>query len=706
MKYKLKNRLFAALALSGASFCWPATTTFGQDDDYGFIQAVESAKDSPQTATVKQLLQPPIVAGQASALQAKRVALMPQAKSRPAINAGAAPVPFASSNVYGGAYIPQPANAGSASQASFRELPGADSKAKQVGYSAQLLMPQSQEGVRAERDVPPIITTASETASKPLTVNSLPPIIGVSAQDDLPPIVLMVQDPDEDSSELPPVVSSTGVQNLVPPVVTGPLDKSKSTPPLLPPVRYADNDSDTSMVESTYLMNAAGSIGQQASNVQASGFGDGPLAMQDAPPAVNFGVAEPMQASPGALPGQLDAPALDVPGLIGPIDPVMPEPVQLPTESPADMNQMMAPTVGNGLPLQPTVTDSPVFNSVVGDASTMSGGSVCGCQNCGTNGCYNPSEIAGTFNSCGCNSMARRYMIAEVLYFDREDGFINNSNFGTLNNFDPEAGWRFTIGRRTDSTRGREISYMGTLAIEQTRNAVQPGGLIQSRFVPADGFNGGNMRAFFNATEQSQAKETFLHSLEFNRVKWGWDVMKSFVGLRYFLVDDSYSMFSQSAAVAPSFANPAGIPAEQGFFQMDAVNHLIGPHIGGELYYDVGYRWSLSGFSKAGIYANFNQFDTRLVSNGVTFVDAEDNNATISTSYEAGLMAKYRLTQRAQFRAGYNILWLGEMGTVSDNLANRTNQLGISLTPSIGAGTSDSDDMFFHGFSFGFELYR
>jgi hypothetical protein len=69
-------------------------------------------------------------------------------------------------------------------------------------------------------------------------------------------------------------------------------------------------------------------------------------------------------------------------------------------------------------------------------------------------------------------------------------------------------------------------------------------------------------------------------------------------------------------------------------------------------------------------------------------------------------MAKYRLTQRAQFRAGYNILWLGEMGTVSDNLANRTNQLGISLTPSIGAGTSDSDDMFFHGFSFGFELYR
>lgn len=692
MKYKLKNRLFAALALSGASFCWPATTTFGQSDDYGFIQAVDSGGDFVQANTAKQLLTPPpIVAGQASARREKRIALMPQAKTRPAANANAAPMPFASSNVFGGAYVPQQPSDSTASQATFREVPGADSNARQVGYAAQMLMPQSPDGVTAQRDVPPIITTASPTASKQITPNSLPPIVGASDQDELPPIVLAVEDPADYSSELPPVVSASETT-----------DVSDSPAQLLPPVQYADNGSGTSMVESTYLMNAAGGIADQSESVQASGFGLSPLAMQDAPPNFGSGTVESTQVPPSDLSAELDTP-----GLIGPIDPVLPAPLQLPTESPVDMGQMMSPsTVGNGLPIQPSAVEAPVFNSVVSDAPAMSGESVCGCQNCGTQGCYNPGEIAGTFNSCGCNSMARRYMIAEVLYFDRQDGFINNSNFGTLNNFDPEAGWRFTIGRRTDSTRGREISYMGTLAIEQTRNAVQPGGLIQSRFVPSDGFNGGNMRAFFNATEQSQAKETFLHSLEFNRVKWGWDVMKSFVGLRYFLVDDSYSMFSQSAAVAPSALNPAGIPAEQGFFQMDAVNHLIGPHIGGELYYDVGYRWSLSGFSKAGIYANFNQFDTRLVSNGVTFVDAEDNNATISGSYEAGLMAKYRLTQRAQFRAGYNILWLGEMGTVSDNLASRTTPLGISLTPSIGAETSDSDDMFFHGFSFGFELYR
>lgn len=694
MKYKLKTRLFAALALSGASFCWPASTTFGQDDDYGFIEAVEIGSSASEAQALSHLTtaQPPIVTGHVPTRVQKRTALMPQANDRPTSRSSVAPVPFASSSVFGGAYVPQQSAAKTARRLGYEEGATDSGKVRQVGHATQLLMPQPPIGVRAERDVPPIVTTSSKlVVNQPMSVD-FPPIVGPVEQSDLPPIVLTVQERGSDN-DLPPVVSPSEGQKRLASIASDGDAGQVSTPS----VRYAD--SDTSMVLSSRLINAAGEGGDQAGDVQASGFGESPLAMQDAPPIFAGSVA---QDSPSDLAGQLEAP-----GLLGPIDPVLPEPAQLPMESPPNMDQMMSPSiVGNGVPIQPTSIGAPVFNSVVGDVSAMAGDSVCGCQNCGTNGCFNPGDIAGTFNSCGCNSMARRYLIAEALYFDRDDGFINNSNFGTLNNFEPEAGWRFTVGRRTDSTRGREISYMGTLAIEQSRRSLQPAGLIQSRFVPSDGFNGGNMRAFFNATEQSEAKETSFHSLEFNRVKWGWDVMKSFVGLRYFMVDDSYSIFSQNAAVAPSLVNPAGIAAEQGFFQMDAINHLIGPHIGGELYYDVGYRWSLSGFSKAGIYANFNQFDTRLVSNGVTFVDAEDNNATISGSYEAGLTAKYRLTQQAQFRVGYNILWLGEMGTVSDNLANRTSAAGISLTPSIGSGTSDSDDIFFHGFSFGFELYR
>ena len=701
MKYKLKSRLFAALALSGASFCWPASATYGQADDYGFIRAIEPTRDIDQaSASQTKAPQPPIVTGRIPSKSKQTTALMPQVDNRNSKRAATAPMPFASSNVFGGSYIAGQATAGATEKAAYTAEKTSERGARQVGFSSNSPMPQNQGGIRAERDLPPIIHSSGDQGAKGLV-----PIVGPIEQNELPPIALPVQH--TQSSELPPIVGAAQDLNLLEPNLA--YETEIAEPQRMPPVRHAGDGA--SMVESSYLMHAAGDISPADGKVQATGFGEAPLAMQDAPPIIDGTVEAFPQASPSDLPGQIPA-GRSFPrnGLLAPIDPVVSEPVQLPSVAPDQMGSMMSPSiVGNGIPIQPTLDQSQVFNSVVGDAPVMADSSVCGCQNCGTGGCYNPSEIAGTFNSCGCNSMARRYVVAEALYFDRDDGFINNSNFGTLNNFDPEAGWRLTFGRRTDSTRGREISYMGTLAIEQSRRTLQAGGLIQSRFVPFDGFNGDNMRAFFNATEQSEAKETFFHSLELNRVKWGWDVMKSFVGLRYFFVDDSYSMYSQSRAVAPTLGNPAGIPAEQGFFQMDAVNHLIGPHIGAELYYDVGYRWSLSGFSKAGVYANLNQFDTRLVANGVNFVDAEDNNATISTSYEAGLMAKYRLTRQAQFRVGYNVLWLGEMGTISDNLRNVTfpsGANGIPLTPSIGSGTSDSDDMFFHGFSFGFELYR
>ena len=375
----------------------------------------------------------------------------------------------------------------------------------------------------------------------------------------------------------------------------------------------------------------------------------------------------------------------------------------------------MLGVVGNGIPVapvqampveaplfSPSPVDAPAVTPIVGGCSTCGGvGAGCGCpgsgvstcSSCGDGGCCNPGEVSGMFNSCGSNSMARRYFIADVLYLDRDDGDIQNSNFGSLSNFDPGAGWRMTFGRRQDSTRGREITYMGTTSIEQSRTNVQPTGILQSRFVPFDGFSAaGNVRPFFNATFQQESKETFFHSLELNRVKWGWDVMKSFVGLRYMLVDDRYNMVSQSPA---AFVGDA----VNGSFEMHAMNHLIGPQIGAELFYDVGYRWSLSGFSKAGIFANINEIDTQVVVDGSTLVNSEDSNATIAGMYEAGIIGKYRLTRQAQLRLGYNILWLGDVASVADNFNN-------VLSPSIGSGLGDEDDMFFHGLSFGIELYR
>ena len=126
---------------------------------------------------------------------------------------------------------------------------------------------------------------------------------------------------------------------------------------------------------------------------------------------------------------------------------------------------------------------------------------------------------------------------------------------------------------------------------------------------------------------------------------------------------------------------------------------MIGPHIGGELFYDVGYRLSYSLFGKAGGYLNFNRVETDLVNAGAQFLNAEDNSLTISGSLELGLISHFQLSRSARLRLGYNVLWLGEVASVSDNFP-------AVLTPFTGTDTSDSDDMFFHGASFGLEIYR
>ena len=62
MKYKLKTRLFAALALSGVSFYWPASRVVAQEDDFRFIRPAEPTGQDDQESSVPPIAQPtPIV---------------------------------------------------------------------------------------------------------------------------------------------------------------------------------------------------------------------------------------------------------------------------------------------------------------------------------------------------------------------------------------------------------------------------------------------------------------------------------------------------------------------------------------------------------------------------------------------------------------------------------------------------------------------
>ena len=680
MKYKIKTRLFAALALSGVSFYWPTSRAVAQEDDFGFIRPAEPtrqddqeleappiAQASPRTAqpaSVSELLQPSIAVRPPAAMPP--VGQSPQSRRGPA---SAAPVPFASSNVFNGAYVTAgDTGARQSDQSTSHELQ--QSTVQQVAYQQPLLVsevPPILSGVQAERNYPPIVQSGGRSSQQ----NELPPILHPTRA--------------ASDSALPPIVPpNAGLGRLLAPIQTNGRNGA--------------------------LLTADESSIHEASSVQPAGFGGSPktafarpsvwstkspVLMQDAPPIVGSVVE-------GGITGGLP------PSLNGSLVPVEPT-INLQSGGSSSRAFPDVQSGGSSSRAFPDAQSGGSSSRATAPGVQDGGGhgsGVSGCTSCGENGCFDPEQVENLFNTSGANAYARRYAIAEVLYFDRTEGQITNSNFGSLNNFDPGVGARITVGTRTDSTRGREFQYSGIDAAEQTLQVFQPTGLAQSQFVPTGGLTGGNLQAFFNATEQSQSAETYFHSLEFNRVKWGWDVIKSYVGLRYIYVDDEYTLFSQSASLVDTTTGAIAVPAESGFFQLAASNHLIGPHIGGELYYDVGYRWSLQGVSRLGAYLNVNSFDTHLVNDGVEFIDAEDTNTTVSFTYEIGLTAKYRLTRQAQFRIGYNILFFDNLATASDNLLNVPAAGGIPVSPTLGSTTTDEESVLFHGLSIGFELYR
>ena len=365
--------------------------------------------------------------------------------------------------------------------------------------------------------------------------------------------------------------------------------------------------------------------------------------------------------------------------------------------------------------------------------------------NCGPNGCYNANDIASKAGLYGSVGEARIYSHLEVMAMDRRDGDIFFTPSVQLGDFDVDFGFRFTLGERSDAINGREISYWGTGDIsnsqildgstfpldqvfqttDATRNDISPFGFFTQgqaavpgvapraagTFGPLDpGFIGSPPVAaipstLIRPTFQSQSKETSFQSLELNKVRWGWDVFKSFIGVRYIYVQDSYQLNSTGISAEDLVTETSGV------FKTLAQNNLIGPHIGAEWFYDVGYRLSASANIKGGIYANLNQVDTRLSRDGVSLLDNEAEDTAFSSTAEFGIHAHYQIAPRGRFRAGFNLLYLDDLATVTQNFPALANDIdGTSIVRSINRGTGttsrDDDDLTFTGFSFGLEFFR
>jgi len=296
----------------------------------------------------------------------------------------------------------------------------------------------------------------------------------------------------------------------------------------------------------------------------------------------------------------------------------------------------------------------------------------------GIDGCQNLYTCTGfMYDSCS-------YFIGEALYWERDGGEIIGGTFVRLDDFDQQWGGRFTYGRRVDEMIGWEISYLGfdsflAESVQRDTNGNLLGILMNTDNVV--------FPAFANATFLDQVQKSQLQSVEWNRVWWGWDVAKLYYGARFLHFGDDLRISS---------VNSVG---QRGLYQMKLDNNLFGAHIGGELFYDVGYRLSFSFRGKAGLFANFSEGDTTLFNAGVPIVANGDDDTDFAFAGELGVTAHYQLLPRLRAVASYDVLHLEEVATIENNHSPI-----ISFTS--GRNFSDGGDATFHGFGFGIEWYR
>lgn len=311
-----------------------------------------------------------------------------------------------------------------------------------------------------------------------------------------------------------------------------------------------------------------------------------------------------------------------------------------------------------------------------------------GCTSCGSGGCFDVNEVDKRFAACGFISRARRYFILDALYLTRSNGEVRGINLSPINDFDYGFGARITSGRRTDAANGREFSYFGSFDIEEGGVVTDALGRINRTFIPDGTFlSAASVSPFSNVNVASEQLETSVHSFELNRVRWGWDVVKVLFGARYVYLEDDYDL------------RTANIFAETGTLSVDAKNHMIGPQVGLEMFYDVGFRWSLSGFGKFGLMLNAYDADVNATANGFGLTSSGTNEADLSYLVDLGITAHYQLTTQSRFRIGFNALYLGDVTTANEAFP-------FVLSPFSASSLDADDDALFTGLSFGFEFYR
>lgn len=254
----------------------------------------------------------------------------------------------------------------------------------------------------------------------------------------------------------------------------------------------------------------------------------------------------------------------------------------------------------------------------------------------------------------------------------------------SLDGFDYESSNRLTIGHYDNDVTGVELTYMGELGWDSSGTITSATKDFSDSFLMHGDIVEADLDTFGLANEHHQQYDVRMHSVELMKVWRGWDVLKTSVGFRYVNVNENFLFRS---------TNNNG----DGVFTSDLDNHIAGLQFGLEVRHTRGPRLSFGLKGKAGIYGNFNDSITRLTNGGVLMFDNDDKELQVSFVGELGMDARYRISDRMTFRAGYELLFVTGVATVGG-------QPHLQLNSMTGSVLNDDADILIHGGSVGLEF--
>lgn len=278
------------------------------------------------------------------------------------------------------------------------------------------------------------------------------------------------------------------------------------------------------------------------------------------------------------------------------------------------------------------------------------------------------------------------YFSGELVGFRREgDRRFSLTQNQFMDRGDYELGTRATIGRMCDCATAYEFVFVGPFYWERGSTLTGPAN-VNSRFFA---FPIGLDDAFNDADSHVQRLISRSSSFELNRRRWAWDAVSTLIGIRYFNYEEAYSLSSERSPPRPAPLS--------GRYTDEIENHLIGPQIGGDIFFATSLKTSISLRGKAGIFANFATRELRLVEPGGTALFNAKDKVDIAGLFELGIAGNYQITPSIRLSGGYEVWYVPGMGTVARQSPN-------ILSGASGTNLRLREDLFLHGFNAGVQV--